>query len=226
MGVNEEIVEAINPENVIPKRLENMLRLQGIKIHSHNVINVGGGGKCGAYFVSIHTTGSEESATEIRININRHIMENWEIYKDCFEYPHTARIGGGTKIFKNEEDLLIFLMEEVEEAAKMWMTHVFMQAAATMLNIKINILTTGISPTQIYKCARCQPEQEFVSENDLIEHTENVHQRLETEEEKEGRLQNSRWTRLIPVFLVTSSTGKYILYIQLPEPSGTLHNNF
>ena len=28
------------------------------------------------------------------------------------------------------------------------------------------------------------------------------------------------------IFLATSSAGKYILYFQLPEPSGTLQNNF
>ena len=37
----------------------------------------------------------------------------------------------------------------------------------------------------------------------------------------------SHWSTLLSyLFLVTSPTGKYILYFQLPDPSGTLQNNF
>ena len=32
--------------------------------------------------------------------------------------------------------------------------------------------------------------------------------------------------RIMYIFLVTSSTGKCILYFQLPDPSGTMQNNF
>ena len=184
MEVNEEKSNKSDDICEINQRLENMLKFKGIKAANHKLIKVGGGGKCGANCVSIHITGSDKSATEIRTNINRHILENWEVYNECFEYPYSARIGGGTKCFRNEQELMIFLMEEVEEASSMWMTHVCMQAAATMLNMQINILTTGIQQTSIYKCARCQPRREFKSETDLILHNESVHHRIETEEEK------------------------------------------
>ena len=204
MDVSDESVKHVSDknqipeENQIPERLRNMLRYKGINIDCHCVIKVGGDGKCGAYCVSIHTTGSDKFATEIRTNINRHILENWEIYKDSFEYPYTARVGGGTKVFKTEDELMIFLMEEVKEASTMWMTHVCMQAAATMLNININILTTGISATSTNKCARCKSVQIFSNQNDFILHNEKVHNRIETDEEKEGRSQNARWTILKP----------------------------
>ena len=49
---------------------------------------VGGGGQCGVNCMSLHTTGKEDQATEIRTNINEHIMENWEeIYKYFYNFP-------------------------------------------------------------------------------------------------------------------------------------------
>ena len=88
--------------------------------------------------MSLHTTGTEELATEIRINANRYIIENWDnIYKDSFEFPYIARIGCETMTFNTEQQFLIFLMEKGEEASAIWMTHVKMQAVSTMLNLKI-----------------------------------------------------------------------------------------
>ena len=95
-----------------------MLQIKGIDIKDNRVRRVGGGGKCGANCVSIHTTGREELSTEIRVNCNRHIIENWdEIYKDSFVFPYNARIGGTNMIFNNEKEFLIFLMEKEADAS-------------------------------------------------------------------------------------------------------------
>ena len=196
----------IKEENKIPRRLSELLRVKGINIEQYGVLRVGGDGKCGARCVSIHTTGTESCAGEIRTNVNRHIIEEWEIYQDSYEYPYQARIGGGTKIFKNQEELLIFLMEEEDEASKMWMTHVCMQATSTMLNMNINILTTGISTPKMFKCVRCKPTIELKSEDELILHNENVHNRKESFEEREGRLQKARWTHLTPDYRIKDSS--------------------
>ena len=174
------------------------MRLQGMNIKDHGLIRVGGDGKCGANCISTHTTGNENLATEIRTNINRHILENWEVYQDSFELPHTTRVGTGTKTFPNQEAFMIFLMEEEEEASTMWMTHVCLQAASTMLNMHIKILTTGITTPQTFKCARCNTGQEFRNKIDILSHDENTHNRKETEEEKEGRMQKHRWTNIKP----------------------------
>ena len=69
-----------------------------------------------------------------------------------------------------------------------------MLAAAKMQNMTIQILTTGVSNS--LNCKRCPPNTFFQSQGELLEHEENVHRRSETEEEKEGRLQGSRWTTL------------------------------
>ena len=114
MDKNDQI--QIKEENKIPRRLSELLWVKGINIEEHGVLRVGGDGKCGARCVAIHTTGTESCAAEIRTNVNRHIIEEWEIYQDSYEYPHHARIGGGTKIFKNQEELLIFLMHIRKES--------------------------------------------------------------------------------------------------------------
>ena len=175
-----------------------MLGFKGIKIKDNILRRVGGGGKCVTNCISIHTTGTENESSEIRINVNRHIIENWEVYSDSFEYPYNDRVGAENKTFYSQEDLLIFLIEEERQASTMWMTQVCMQAVSTMLNMDIDILTTGIHPPNSQRCARCQPGIKFESEENLREHNRVVHNKTESEEEKEGKLQKSRWTQLRP----------------------------
>ena len=111
---------------------------------------------------------------------------------------NNARVGGGTNTFNTEEDFLIFLMEDEEEATSMWMTHVCLQAVSTMLNIEINILSTGVTPETSNRCVRCQPAKVFKNINDLILHKENVHDMKETQDDNEERIQRARWTELRP----------------------------
>ena len=189
----------IAKHNKIPQRFEKLLRLKGYNINDYMIQRVGGGGRCGVNCVSIHTTGNENQAMEIRINTNEHILENWEhIYKDSYEFPYTERVGTGSKTFVNEEEFLDFLLHKEEEASTLWMTHVDMQAVSTMLNMKISILTTGITPPNTYRCDRCKPGQEFSNEDELRLHTQEIHKRFESEEEKEGKIQRARWSELRP----------------------------
>ena len=209
MGVEEKVINNNNSKGEeVPKRLENMLRIGGLNIANNKLVRVGGGGLCGAKCLSIHTTGSETHGANIRTNINRHILEKWEIYCDSYEFPYEARVGGGTKVFKNQEELMIFLMEKPEEASTMWKTHVCMQAASTMLNMNIRILTTGIPSTGRYRCIRCKPSQLFERENDLIVLEEKEHQKKETEEEKEGRAVRARWTNLKPDYRIKDDSSE------------------
>ena len=187
----------IKQENKIPERLENLLRIKGININDHRLVRTGGGGKCGFNCVSLHTTGSEALADEIRQNSNEHIVSNWDKYKDSYEFPYTERVGSGRRTFKDKIKFLTFLREE-EDASTMWMTHVCLQAVSTMLNLNIKILTTGLSPPSSYRCARCKTPVTFDTEEEMSTHTELVHHRIETEEEKEGRRQKARWTEMKP----------------------------
>ena len=100
---------------------------------------------CGVNCVSIHSTGYELMGQEIRENVNAQIVQNWPIYRDSYEFPYTERIGITNITFKDELEFLNFLREE-EDASKLWMTHVDMQAVSTMLNLNIKILTTGLPP--------------------------------------------------------------------------------
>ena len=138
----KKVYEEIREEDKIPERLnEYMLR------------RVGGGGQCGVKCVSLHTTGKEDQATEIRTNVNEHIVEHWEdIYKDAYNFPYTERVGSGNITFNNDDEFIDFLLHEPARASTLWMTHVDMQAVSTMLNININILTTGIPPTRNFMC--------------------------------------------------------------------------
>ena len=98
--------------------------------------------KCGVKCVSLFTTGSEAMAGEIRDNVNEHIVSNWPIYKESYEFPYTERVGNGTRKFQHETEFITFLREK-EEASSMWMTHICMQAVSSMLNINIKIPHTG-----------------------------------------------------------------------------------
>ena len=194
-GVDKEMRE----EDKIPERLKGMLKIKGVCINDYMLRRVGGGGQCGVNCVSLHTTGKEDQATEIRTNINEHIVENWEeIYKYFYNFPYTERIGSGNITFNNEDEFIDFLLHEKTRASTLWMTHVYMQAASTMLNIKISILTTGIPPSRQFICVRCKPSQDFKTKDNLRNHTENVHMRFETKEEIEGRMQNTRWSLITP----------------------------
>ena len=61
-----------------------------------------------------------------------------------------------------------------------------------MFNMHINILTTGIGQQDTYKCPRCKPSLTFKTEEDLKEHEKNEHNKIETPEEIESRLQRVR----------------------------------
>ena len=214
---NQEISE----EEKIPGRLKSMLKIKGLDINEHKLIGVGGGGKCGLNCVSLHTTGSEELSDEIAANKNVHIVENWEnIYKNSFEFPYTERIGGGTRTFNSEDEFLTFLLTEKDNASAMWMTHTGMQAVSTMLNLNISILTTGLAPPVSNICVKCKPQQVFTNEKDLRKHRENVHHRVESEEEKEGRIQKARWTHLKPDKRIIQN-----VYDEKPEELVLLHDD-
>ena len=188
-----EHIDEIKEEEMLPKRLQNMLGFKGIDITEHKLCRVSGGGKCGYNCISLHTTGSEEMSSEIARNKNEHIVSNWEdIYKQCYEFPYTERVGGTSRTFETEEDFLIFLLTD-KEASAMWMTHESMQAVSTMMNMNISILTTGVAPSVLNSCPRCSLQTIFKTNEELRIHTEIVHHRKESVEEKEGeRRKDSR----------------------------------
>ena len=53
-------IPEIKEEEKIPAHLTNILKMKGINIHDYKLIRVGGGGKCGANCISLHTTGTEK----------------------------------------------------------------------------------------------------------------------------------------------------------------------
>ena len=215
-----ELEHNINDNSKIPERLGGLLSMKGISIQDHRLIHTSGGGLCGANSVSLHATGSEANAQDIRENVNQHLVNNWELlYKDSYEFPYTERVGVSSKTFQNELEFLRFLREE-DEASTLWMTHVDMQAASTMLNINIQILTTGLSPPSSHRCRRCKPGQMFNTEEDLIIHTEVEHHRTETQEAREGRRQNARWTELKPDLRISNNSAA-----EIPEELILLHED-
>ena len=193
----------IKSEDKVPERLSDMLSMRGICINDHRLRRAGGGGKCGVNCVSLFTTGSEDMAGEIRNNANEHIVSNWETYRNSYEFPYTERVGNRSE---DEIEFLTFLRED-EGASSMWMTHICMQAVATMLNLNIKILTTGISPSSYLRCTRCKPTAVFNSEEEVIQHMEGVHHRKETREEMEGRKQRARWSDIQPDSKVMNKTA-------------------
>ena len=76
MAIEDKIKQVeLKEEEKLPDRLGEIMRLQGLNIKDHGLIRVCGGGKCGAKCPSVHTPGNENLASEIRINMNGHIIE-------------------------------------------------------------------------------------------------------------------------------------------------------
>ena len=69
LDIDHKVPENVDGEWKIPDRLSQMFRMKGVDIKTKRIKRVGGGGKCGVNCVSIHTTGNEHNATEIRKNI-------------------------------------------------------------------------------------------------------------------------------------------------------------
>ena len=180
----------------IPDKYCKLFNLKGLSIEEFRLMETGGGGKCGAYCVSLHMFSNTTLATSIRENINCHLVDNWGEFKESFQYPCSLQVGSGNRIFENDKQLRAFLLVD-PEAPAMWMTHACLQAISNMQNMTINILTKGVPRTSSV-CIRCPPNTLLGSVPELIKHEETVHKRFETEEEKEGRLQNARWTTLKP----------------------------
>ena len=111
-------------------------------------------------------------------------------------------------------------MEKEGDASAIWMTHVEMQAVSTMLNIDINILTTGLTPDRSHRCTRCKPGEEYKSGEELREHNKNVHHKIESDEEREGRIQMARWTELKPDSRIRDTVPK-----EKAETLVLLHND-
>ena len=197
----EEIVKDSEEEGEessekVPERLRKMFQLKGWNIDDFCVIQTGGGGKCGSLCISLHITHNSNTAEAVRKGINTYMADNWENKFDkTIDFPYIERVGRGTRRFENVDELKTFLLCD-PQATLLWMTHNCLQSASNMQNMNINILTTGVVP--YIKCGRCSPSITFNNQTDLLNHEENVHNKTETEEEKENRLQKARWTILNP----------------------------
>ena len=182
--------------NKIPERFRKLFELRGWLIEDFRLMQTGGGGKCGPFCISLHISCNTNQATSIRTNINCFMVDHWVDFKQNFQFPCIERVGTGSREFKDDKKLRAFLLDH-PDAASMWMTHAGMQAASDMQNMNINILTTGVKGLDPI-CIRCLPRQSFNNHSDLRDHEEDVHGRFETAEEKEGKIQNARWTILKP----------------------------
>ena len=118
----------------IPEKYRQLFMLKGWNIDDFRLMETGGGGKCGAYCGSLHISSSTDLATEIRQNINYHIVDNWMEFENSFQYPCVLQVGSGNREFKNDKQLRAFLLVD-QEAPALWMTHACLQAFSNMQNI-------------------------------------------------------------------------------------------
>ena len=126
-------------------------------------MRVGGRGFCGSICVSLHTTFKEENKEKIRGDINNFIVANWQYFKEyySFEDGHSEKIGVSSKTFINVNEYLAFLLLHPKEASKMWLNHQDLQAASSLYNMNINILTTNL-PSDV------KPRWTFIKPNKEI----------------------------------------------------------
>ena len=79
MEVDEKLDIDVKEEERIPEKLRAILKMKGISLSDHKVRHVGGGGRCGANCISLHTIGTEEMAAEI-ISYKNILLKTGSIY--------------------------------------------------------------------------------------------------------------------------------------------------
>ena len=125
--------------------LRESVKATGIWQEQFNVCRALSDGRCGAHCIALHIYNDQNREKEVMNKLNKHILENWEHFKDHFSFPysHSIGIGNTDKVFQTETHLKNFIQND-QNALNMWMDHPWLQAAANIYNINIQILTTGI----------------------------------------------------------------------------------
>ena len=150
----ENMKEEIPPENIVVEievsdfgdlDLNKMFIEKGQIQENFNVCRARADGRCGAHCISIHIYNCENREKEVMKNLNKHIIEHWELNKNSFSFPYKHQIGIGREaIFENEKDLKEFIQHN-PEASSFWVDHQWLQAAASLYQMTIHVLTTGIN---------------------------------------------------------------------------------
>ena len=69
------------------------------------------------------------------------MVENWDLFKESFVFPHNVKIGGGKmKWFDNEREFLEFLIMN-QEASFVWAGHLQLQITAKYYQTKVHVLS-------------------------------------------------------------------------------------
>ena len=109
--------------------------------------------------------------------LNVHIVENWDTFKNHFSFPYTHSIGIGNadKTFENEIYLKNFLKND-QEAVNMWVDHQWLLAASNLYQARIHILTTGVEvPIWTILEPSSKPNQTVIKKNIYLLHADNSH---------------------------------------------------
>ena len=81
---------------------------------------------------------------EIKISLaqeeNKYLLENFEVYKESFSYPHTIKVGLGKNVTVNNMGEFKDFLKNNPEAPFMWGDQMQLQITANMQQVKINIL--------------------------------------------------------------------------------------
>ena len=135
--------------------LRESVKATGIWQEQFNVCRALSDGRCGAHCIALHIYNDQNREKEVMNKLNKHMLENWEHFKYHFSFPysHSIGIGNTDKVFQNETHLKNFIQID-QNALNMWMDHPWLQAAANIYNINIQILTTGI---EIPRWTKLQP---------------------------------------------------------------------
>ena len=86
---------------------------------------------------------------EVKIELakaeNKYLLDNFELYKDSFAYPHMIKIGMGKNITVESEEKFKEFLKNNPDAPFMWGDEMQLQITANMHCVQVNVLKVGLN---------------------------------------------------------------------------------
>ena len=175
----KDIVESRNIKNKDDNPIEKV-DVQKELSENYCICKAKSDGRCGAHCISMHIYNDETKEKQVMTELNSHIINHWNSNKESFSFPfnHPIGIGRDNMQFNDESSLKDFIQNN-PDAVNLWVDHQWLQAAASLYNTKIHILTTGV---QVPRWTTLDPNPKEQNSDNMkkstnmyLLHSDNVH---------------------------------------------------
>ena len=104
--------EQLQNDSEVVKEMNEDIRLTTCAWQEHFLLcRARSDGRCGAHCLAAKIYNDETKEKKVMGELNLHMLQNWEIFKNHFSFPHSHSIGMNSvdKTFKNEAELKNFI---------------------------------------------------------------------------------------------------------------------